>query len=78
MVDDTESNRLGIKGPDFPTAGFIYGTNGIHEAFRTGRGRVVMRGRAEITEMPGKTGREQIVITEIPFQCEQGGAQEDC
>ena len=68
MVDDPETGRLGVKGPDFPTAGFIYGTSGIRAAYHTGRGRVVMRARARIEEMPGKGEREQIVITEIPYQ----------
>lgn len=67
MTDDPETGRLGVKGPDFPTAGFIYGTSGIRAAYHTGRGRVVMRARAEIEPM-GKGDREQIVITEIPYQ----------
>ncbi|MEE9472239.1 MAG: DNA topoisomerase (ATP-hydrolyzing), partial [Gemmatimonadota bacterium] len=54
-----------IEGPDFPTGGFIYGKEGIREAYETGRGRVVMRGRADIEE--GTGGRDRIVITEIPF-----------
>ncbi len=54
-----------IEGPDFPTGGFIYGKEGILEAYETGRGRVVMRGRADIEE--GTGGRDRIVITEIPF-----------
>jgi DNA gyrase subunit A len=68
MVDDPETGRLGVKGPDFPTAGFIYGTSGIRAAYHTGRGRVVMRARAEIEPMAGKNDREQIVVTEIPYQ----------
>ena len=68
MLDDPETGRLGVKGPDFPTAGFIYGTSGIRAAFHTGRGRVVMRARAVFEDMPGKRDREQIVITEIPYQ----------
>ncbi len=68
MVDDPETGRLGVKGPDFPTAGFIYGTSGIRAAYHTGRGRVVMRARAEVEPMPGKNDREQIVVTEIPYQ----------
>jgi DNA gyrase subunit A len=48
MLDDEETGRLGVKGPDFPTAGFIYGTSGIRQAIETGRGRVVMRARAII------------------------------
>lgn len=55
-----------IKGPDFPTGGEIYGTSGIQEAFETGRGKIVVRGRAEIQQLP--SGREIIVINEIPFQ----------
>ena len=68
MADDPETGRRGVAGPDFPTAGFIYGTSGIRAAFHTGRGRVVMRARARIEDMPGKNDREQIVITEIPYQ----------
>ena len=55
-----------IKGPDFPTGGIIYGLQGIEDAFETGKGRIVVRGRAEI-DTTG-TGREQIVISEIPYQ----------
>lgn len=54
-----------ISGPDFPTGGIIYGTDGVREAYRTGRGRVVIRARAAIEKL--KNGRENIVITEIPF-----------
>ena len=53
-----------IKAPDFPSGGFIYGYQGVTDAFETGRGRIVMRGRAEI-EMEGN--HEKIVITEIPY-----------
>jgi DNA gyrase subunit A len=55
-----------IHGPDFPTAGFIMGRDGILQAYRTGRGSVVMRARAEIEVR--KNDRESIVITEIPYQ----------
>lgn len=55
-----------IKAPDFPTGGIIYGMSGVKEAFLTGRGRVVVRGRAEIETT--KTGREVIIISEIPYQ----------
>jgi len=68
MTDDEETGRLGVKGPDFPTAGFIYGRAGILDAYRTGRGRVVMRARARIEDLPGSKHREQIVITELPYQ----------
>lgn len=56
-----------IKGPDFPTAGFIHGLSGIREAYRTGRGIVQMRARA-LTETNQRTDRESIIITEIPYQ----------
>ena len=55
-----------IKGPDFPTGGYIMGTKGIEEAYSTGRGRVIMRGRAEIKEK--ENGKETIIIKEIPYQ----------
>lgn len=55
-----------VKGPDFPTGGIIHGYDGIIEAFKTGRGRIVVRGKAEIEET--STGREKIIITEIPYQ----------
>lgn len=54
-----------IKGPDFPTGGIIYGTRGIREAYRTGRGRVVVRARFILEE--NKRGRDVIVVTEIPY-----------
>ncbi len=56
-----------ISGPDFPTAGFIYGTQGIKEAYRTGRGIIRMRARALI-EKKAKAGRESIIVTELPYQ----------
>jgi len=55
-----------IQGPDFPTAGLILGREGILEAYRTGRGRVIVRGRARFEEP--RPGRQAIVITEIPYQ----------
>lgn len=55
-----------IKGPDFPTGGVINGTEGIYEAYSTGRGKVVMRGKVEIEEK--KNGREAIIIRELPYQ----------
>ena len=54
-----------VKAPDFPTGGIIYGYEGVREAFLTGRGRVVIRGKADFEE---KNGRESIIITEIPYQ----------
>lgn len=55
-----------IKAPDFPTGGIIYGYDGVKDAFETGRGRVMMRGVAEIQVLPND--RERIVVTEIPYQ----------
>ncbi|GAA4304500.1 DNA gyrase subunit A [Aestuariibaculum suncheonense] len=54
-----------IKAPDFPTGGTIYGYDGVKEAFHTGRGRIVLRGKANIEEVQG---RECIIVTEIPYQ----------
>jgi DNA gyrase subunit A len=60
-----------IKGPDFPTGAFIVGREGIREAYRSGRGRVVMRARAHIEELRG--GRTAIVVNELPFGVKKGG-----
>ncbi len=54
-----------ILAPDFPTGGYICGLDGVRDAYRTGRGRIIMRARAEVEELPG--GGERIVVTEIPF-----------
>ncbi len=56
-----------VPGPDFPTAGIIHGRAGILEAYRTGRGRVTVRGKTHI-ETDERTGREKIVVTELPYQ----------
>jgi DNA gyrase subunit A len=56
-----------IPGPDFPTYGHIYGTQGIHEAYGTGRGIITLRARMEVEENQ-KTGQETIVVTELPYQ----------
>ena len=55
-----------IPGPDFPTGGLIMGTAGIRQAYRTGRGKIVVRARAEVEPLPG--GKSRIVVTEIPYQ----------
>lgn len=55
-----------VKAPDFPTGGTIYGMSGVKEAFETGRGRVVLRGKSLIETLP--SGRERIIINEIPYQ----------
>ncbi len=57
-----------IPGPDFPTAALIMGRSGIREAFKSGRGSIIMRSRAEIIQTGKNADREMIVITEIPFQ----------
>jgi DNA gyrase subunit A len=71
LVDNPEATiadlRKVVKGPDFPTGGFIYGREGIKDAYETGRGRVVMRARAQIEEKES-SGKSQIVVTEIPYQ----------
>jgi len=69
MVDDRdieiEELLKYVKAPDFPTGGIIYGYEGVRDALLTGRGRIVIRGKAEIEEV---NGREQIIVTEIPYQ----------
>src|SRR5512143_1915412 len=68
-MDDIPVDQLMklIPGPDFPTGGIIVGREGIESAYGTGRGRLVVRGMAHIEEL-GKSGRHEIVITEIPYQ----------
>ncbi|MDH3338357.1 MAG: DNA gyrase subunit A [Gammaproteobacteria bacterium] len=56
-----------LPGPDFPTAGIINGAAGIYSAYRTGRGRVYVRGRTEVEQI-GSRGREAIIVTELPYQ----------
>ena len=60
-----------VKGPDFPTGGFIVGRSGIRDAYRSGRGRVVMRARAHIEELRG--GKSAIIVTELPYGVKKGG-----
>lgn len=55
-----------VKGPDFPTGGVIYGVEGVKDAFETGRGRIMMRGKADFETT--STGKEMIIITEVPYQ----------
>ncbi|MCJ7459401.1 MAG: DNA gyrase subunit A [candidate division Zixibacteria bacterium] len=70
LIDDPELEDQKllkyIQGPDFPTGGIIYGRSGIKEYFKTGRGRLVLRARASIEKQ--KSGKESIIITEIPYQ----------
>jgi DNA gyrase subunit A len=63
-----EDLMLDVKGPDFPTAGMIYGRAGIYQAYKTGRGSIIMRSRTEIEKVVGSNDREQIVVTELPYQ----------
>ncbi|MEX2457130.1 MAG: DNA topoisomerase (ATP-hydrolyzing), partial [Balneolaceae bacterium] len=69
-IDDSEIETKTlmehITAPDFPTGGIIYGYEGVKEAYETGRGKVVMRARANVEEL--RNNREQIIITEIPYQ----------
>ena len=75
MIDDPQIDvdRLMrfIKGPDFPTAGIILGRDGIREAYRSGRGRIVMRARAHIEELRG--GRTAVIVSELPYAVKKGG-----
>ncbi|MGD2216088.1 MAG: DNA gyrase subunit A [Gemmatimonadales bacterium] len=65
---NTSMNKLLeiVSGPDFPTGAYIWGADGIEEAYRTGRGRIVMRARAHVE--PGAYGKPSLVITELPYQ----------
>ena len=65
-LDSEQLMQQFIPGPDFPTGGFIYGRKGIHDAYTTGRGRVIMRGRTHYEDFG--QDRERIVIDELPFQ----------
>jgi DNA gyrase subunit A len=75
MIDDPEINVDGlmkhVKGPDFPTGAIVVGRSGIRDAYRTGRGRIVMRARAHIEELRG--GKSAIVVTELPYGVKKGG-----
>jgi len=75
MIDDpnadVEQLMRHVKGPDFPTGAIIVGRSGIRDAYRTGRGRIVMRARAHIEELRG--GKTAIVVTELPYGVKKGG-----
>src|SRR5881394_1508562 len=75
MIDDPAISVEGlmkhVKGPDFPTGAFVVGRSGIRDAYRTGRGRIVMRARAHIEELRG--GRSAVVVTELPYGVKKGG-----
>jgi DNA gyrase subunit A len=78
-IDDPEIDAAGlmqhIPGPDFPTGGTIVGRTGIKEAYETGRGRVVLRGKAHIE--PLRQGKEAIIVTEMPYQVSKGDGRND-
>ena len=63
-----EDLMLDVKGPDFPTAAMIYGRSGIYQAYKTGRGSIIMRARTEVEKVIGSNDREQLVVTELPYQ----------
>src|SRR6266478_1201644 len=75
MIDNPDIDAEGlmkhVTGPDFPTGAYIVGRSGIRDAYRTGRGRIVMRARAHIEELRG--GKSAIVITELPYGVKKGG-----
>jgi DNA gyrase subunit A len=75
LIDDPEIDvdRLTrhVKGPDFPTGGIIVGREGIREAYRSGRGRIVMRARAHVEELRG--GKTAIIVSELPYGVKKGG-----
>jgi len=75
LVDnpDADADRLmrHIKGPDFPTGAIVVGRSGIRDAYRTGRGRIVMRARAHIEELRG--GKSAIIVSELPYGVKKGG-----
>ena len=79
FIDDPQIDVKGLmkhlKGPDFPTGGIIVGHGGIRDAYETGRGRVVVRGRAHIEPM--ERGKERIIVTEMPFQVYKGDGRGD-
>src|SRR6266481_5361928 len=75
LIDKPDSNvedlMKHVKGPDFPTGAIIVGRSGIRDAYRTGRGRIVMRARAHIEELRG--GKSAIIVTELPYGVRKGG-----
>jgi len=78
-IDDPDIDVGGLtkhmKGPDFPTGGIIVGYGGIRDAYETGRGRVVVRGRAHVE--PLRQGKEAIIVTELPYQVSKGDGRND-
>src|SRR5215208_8040982 len=79
FIDDPNIDVPGlmqhIKGPDFPTGGIIAGYGGIREAYETGRGRIVLKGRVHVEQLKG--GRAAIIVDEMPFQVSKGDGRND-
>src|ERR671918_241322 len=75
LIDKPETNvedlMKHVKGPDFPSGAIVVGRSGIRDAYRTGRGRVIMRARAHVEELRG--GRSAIIVTELPYGVKKGG-----
>jgi DNA gyrase subunit A len=75
LIDKPESNvedlMKHVRGPDFPTGAIVVGRSGIRDAYRTGRGRIVLRGRAHVEELRG--GRNAIIVSELPYGVKKGG-----
>jgi DNA gyrase subunit A len=75
LIDKPEANvedlMKHVKGPDFPSGAIVVGRSGIRDAYRTGRGRVIMRARAHVEELRG--GKNAIIVTELPYGVKKGG-----
>ncbi len=75
LIDKPDANvddlMRHVKGPDFPTGAIVVGRSGIRDAYRTGRGRIVMRARAHVEELRG--GKSAIIVTELPYGVKKGG-----
>ena len=75
LIDKPEANvedlMKHVRGPDFPTGAIIVGRSGIRDAYRTGRGRIVMRARAHVEELRG--GKSAVIVTELPYGVKKGG-----
>src|SRR6187455_97655 len=75
LIDKPDSNvddlMKHVKGPDFPTGSYVVGRSGIRDAYRTGRGRIIMRARAHVEELRG--GKNAIIVTELPYGVKKGG-----
>jgi DNA gyrase subunit A len=75
LIDNPDANvedlMKHLKGPDFPTGAIVVGRSGIRDAYRTGRGRIVMRARAHVEELRG--GKSAVIVTELPYGVKKGG-----